>query len=136
MDNAPKIFLTLELEGSTCHVKSVEKRDFVVRLKDTFGFKKKTKKKENKEDGNKVIKQGTYDAKILECVPAVKHLNLCRDAYDYMVSSEVPHWFTVKSGDRIKTWRRMSEKERLNSHMSHIASSEGAIRFSYNILED
>ena len=132
MNSEPKISLTLVLEGSACRETGEYKEgEFTILAKDLLDGKKRTKK-----EGEKLIKKGTYKRKKYEYVPATKHINMCYDAYLYMISSECPHWFETKEGPRLKVWARLSEASRLNRHMAAIASANHALSYSYSILED
>lgn len=63
--------------------------------------------------------------------PATQKLNLCKEAYDYMISSE--GWTEVASKH---DWSRTSKKMRVKLHLMHIAESLGGSLLDFAILED
>lgn len=65
-----------------------------------------------------------------KCRPAKQVINICNEAYEYMISKEAP-WF-VKPG----LWVQLSKKLRLEKHLENITQSLGGIKYTYNILED
>ena len=62
--------------------------------------------------------------------PAKQVINLCNEAYEYMISKEAP-WF-VKPG----LWVQLSKKARLEKHLENITQSLGGVNYTYNVLED
>ena len=62
--------------------------------------------------------------------PATQSLNICKDAYRYMVSTECPPW------SKPKVWNTMKPKERLESHLQRITKELGGTSFTYQIFED
>lgn len=65
-----------------------------------------------------------------KCKPATQSLNICKDAYRYMVSAECPSW------SKPKVWNTMKPKERLEAHLQKITEELGGISFTYQIFED
>lgn len=62
--------------------------------------------------------------------PATQSLNICKDAYRYMVSTECPSW------SKSKVWNTMKPKERLEAHLQRIAEGLGGVSYTYQIFED
>ena len=132
MNSEPKISLTLMLEGSTCReTGEFIEGEFIIKNKDLIDGKKKPPK-----ERDKIVKKGKYKRKKYEYIPASKHINICYDAYLYMISSECPHWFETKEGPRLKVWSKLTPAARLNKHMAAIASANHALTYSYSVLED
>ena len=84
----------------------------------------------NNPEGKEVVKKGKYTYTPLYAIPAMKKINLCKEAFEYMTSSEAPEW--IKKGE----WDRMSKKQRLDAHMSRLCEANNGISYSYIILED
>ena len=63
--------------------------------------------------------------------PATQKLNLCKEAYDYMISSEGYVGIASKHD-----WSRTSKKMRVKLHLMHIAESLGGSLLDFAILED
>lgn len=104
MDNIIKISLTIVVEGST-----------LVRKSEPITLGKKNRKH--------------YP---LSSKDAIYHVNLTKEAYDYMTSSESPDWARVKF---IK-WKKLKPEERLELHMKRISDSYKGKSYKYSILED
>ena len=143
MDTSIKINLSIVLPGRTmlseqeCSEKLIE-----------FKYNKRTKKKERivtiTYDKNKVTPErlfldyrdesGRYKEPIFfvtrNSIPAKKAINITKEAYDYMVSSECPEW--AKMGE----WKQLSRIKRLTQHMQRICENEGGISFEFQIFDD
>ena len=63
-------------------------------------------------------------------IPCKKSINISKEAYDYMVSSECPEWA------RIGEWKQLSRIKRLTQHMQRICENEGGISFEFQIFDD
>lgn len=124
MNNNIKISLTIELEGSTLIRKSEpEVLNYVVTKKDLSA-------KHNIKDGNKVIKRKKIEYYPLVAKPAAMHINICQEAYEYMISNECPSWI------KPKVWAVMNSQARLESHLVRICQHHKGHSFTYVILED
>lgn len=104
MDNIIKISLTIIVEGST-----------LVRKSEPINLGKKNRKH--------------YP---LETKDAIYHINLTKEAYDYMVSEESPAWARAK----FLKWKKLKPEERLELHMKRISDSYKGKSYKYSILED
>lgn len=62
--------------------------------------------------------------------PATQSLNICKDAYNYMISGECPYW------SKPKVWNAMNKKERLESHLQRITEGLGGVSYTYQVFED
>lgn len=62
--------------------------------------------------------------------PATQSLNICKDAYRYMVSTECPSW------SKPKIWNTMKPKERLEAHLQRITEGLGGVSYTYQIFKD
>lgn len=56
-------------------------------------------------------------------------INLTEDAYNYMLN-------TPPSAKFFKDWKKMSEDERLRTHLDLIAHDRRALSYSYEIIDD
>ena len=126
MNNNIKISLTINLEGSTLVRKSVpEVIKYALTERDLNPYKKWKGK-----DGLKVVRRGSFKHFSYETKPASQHINMTQESYDYMVSSECPHWIAPK------VWNVMSAKERLESHLQRVCEYYNGTSYTYEILED
>lgn len=143
MDTSIKVNLSIVLPGRTmlseqeCSEKLIE-----------FKYNKRTKKKERivtiTYDSNKVTPErlfldyrdtsGRHKEPIFfvtrNSIPAKKTINITKEAYDYMVSSECPEW--AKMGE----WKQLSRIKRLTQHMQRICENEGGTAFEFQIFDD
>ena len=58
-----------------------------------------------------------------------QNINLTSDAYQYMISTEVPYFSTIKE------WKNKSRKERLKVHLDRIAENFNEKSYSFEILD-
>jgi hypothetical protein len=79
-----------------------------------------------KENGRELI---TFYTR--KCIPAKQSLNISRDAYKYMTSTE-----SCLSSIKQQRWASMSKKERLEAHLAEIVSSVKGVSFTYKVFED
>ena len=75
--------------------------------------------------------QEVLHIKTRKCIPAKQSINICKDAYEAMTSSEIPYKVRNKS-----EWFAMSKKQRLEKHLDDIASHMGGVVESYVVFED
>lgn len=75
-------------------------------------------------------KKETIFFKTRTCVPASQSINISRDAYNYMTSSECPYW--SKRGE----WDSKSIEGRLQAHLHRIAEQVGGYKSTYQVFED
>lgn len=71
--------------------------------------------------------------------PARQHINLTREAYDYMINGEFcPEWFrSPESRNNSNYWKNvLDEKARIKLHLERLAESLGGTLESFEILED
>lgn len=78
--------------------------------------------------GNKVKKE-TLTVHTRKNRLVTQHMNVSKEAYDYMI--ETPVDSKLK-----RTWATLPKTERLNHHFNLIARDLGAVHFSYEILQD
>lgn len=126
MNTEPKILLTIELEGGVLLKGEPEVRKYALTKKDLFP----NQKFKNKE-GSKVIKKGKYEFTPTTTIPATQKITMCKDAYDYMISSACPEWFK-----NLKEWKKMSEEQRLKLHLLRTCQHFGGKSFTYQIIDD
>lgn len=75
--------------------------------------------------------QKVLHIKTRKCIPARQSLNICKEAYEAMTSSEIP--YKVR---KVSEWLAMSKKQRLEKHLDDIAAQLGGVVGSYVIFED
>ena len=142
MDTSIKVNLSIVLPGSTM----LSEQECSKQLKDTIIKKGKkkiiTKTVYNKENNteNRIFldykdNDGIRHREPLffmtrNTIPCKKSINISKEAYDYMVSSECPEW--ARTGE----WKQLSRIKRLTSHMQRICDNEGGISFEFQIFED
>lgn len=115
MDNNIKVLLTIELQGSKM-VKGEE-----------ISYKSIVKSKYGK-DKPKEIK---FKHRDIICKPATQHISINTDAYNYMRSkAEVPYW------ENKGRWVKISNKERLESHLQRMCEHFNGISYTYQVLDD
>lgn len=82
------------------------------------------------KDGKKSKESLVYYTRKNKTVQQV--INLSEEAYDYYVSSEVPHGYSAHA----HSWETMSKKQRLEWHLKSICSSLGGKMGSYVVFND
>lgn len=119
-----KISLTVNVPGGTRHFKGMKKVPYVITKQDCTTIKLPFK------IGSKVVKKGY--AKIPEYIyeDSQVHINMRKEAYNYMSSQEQPEKYYKKD------WKRLKPEQRIAWHMQYIANSYNGTSYSYNILED
>ena len=133
MNTEPKILLTINLEGGILLKGEKEVRKYYLTKKDLYPnqtFKGNT--------GNKIVKSGKYVHIPVFQSEAKQKVTLCKEAYDYMTSTEVPNWFTPYKPlkERIKEWRKLDEKARLELHLARTCRHFHGKSFTYQIVDD
>ena len=142
MDTSIKVNLSIVLPGSTM----LSEQECSKQLKDTIIKKGKkkiiTKTVYNKENNteNRIFldykdNDGIRHREPLffmtrNTIPCKKSINISKEAYDYMVSTECPAW------EKMGEWKQLSRIKRLTSHMQRICDNEGGISFEFRIVED
>ena len=106
------------LSSQACEENATENYDKMkIEVKTSISGKKKSK--------TEVITVSTRKSRLIR-----QNINLTSDAYQYMISKEVPYFSTHKQ------WGNMSRKERLKSHLDRIAENFNAKNYSFEILDD
>ena len=141
MDTSIKVNLSIVLQGRTM----LSEQKCSKQLKDTIVKKGKkkiiTKTVYNKENNteNRIFldykdASGRHKEPIYfmtrNTIPCKKSINISKEAYDYMVSSECPEW--AKPGE----WKQLSKIKRLTAHMQRICENERGISFEFQIFDD
>ena len=75
-------------------------------------------------------KTKTVKLKTSRCKPCVQTISMSKEAYQYMISNEVPS-FSTKSA-----WNKMTVEQRLVAHLNETASSLGGKLVDYTIYPD
>lgn len=65
-----------------------------------------------------------------KCIPILQVINMSEEAYQYMISNEVPS-FSNRS-----TWMKMSKEQRLVAHLNETATHLGGKLASYCVYPD
>lgn len=134
MNTEPKILLTINLEGGVLIKGEKEVRKYYLTKKDLF-----PNQKFKGDAGNKIIRSGKYTYTPLVPSVAKQKITLCKEAYEYMTSpSDIPEWYSPYKPfkERARLWRKLSEEERLNLHLSRTCLHFGGKSFTYQIVED
>ena len=126
MNFEPKLLLTIVVEGGTLIKGEPEIKRFSLTKKDLF-----PNQKFKGNEGNKVIKSGTYKSTPLIAKDAVLKTRVCKEAYDSMVSSLCPSWF--KNPNK---WRKLSATERLEINLARTCEQFGGKSFSYTLIDE
>lgn len=142
MDTSIKVNLSIVLQGRTM----LSEQECSKQLKDTIIKKGKkkiiTKTVYNKENNteNRIFldykdNDGIRHREPLffmtrNTIPCKKSINISKEAYDYMVSSECPEW--ARAGE----WKQLSRIKRLTAHMQRICENERGISFEFQIFDD
>ena len=143
MDTSIKVNLSIVLQGSTMLSEQECSKQLI-----EYKYNKNTKKKEkvirlaydvDKVTPNRLFldykdASGRHKEPIYfmtrNTIPCKKSINISKEAYDYMVSSECPEWA------RIGEWKQLSRIKRLTQHMQRICENEKGISFEFQIFED
>lgn len=82
------------------------------------------------------IKTKVYKIHLRKSKTATQSINICKEAYDYMLSTPTEGKYNrlTKAGKRI--WETMSIKDRLKMHFDSIANDLHAISYSFEVLND
>ena len=142
MDTSIKVNLSIVLQGRTM----LSEQECSKQLKDTIVKKGKkkiiTKTGYNKENNteNRIFldykdNDGIRHREPLffmtrNTIPCKKSINISKEAYDYMISSECPEW--ARAGE----WKQLSRIKRLTAHMQRICENERGISFEFQIFDD
>ena len=142
MDTSIKVNLSIVLQGRTM----LSEQECSKQLKDTIVKKGKKKiitktfyNKENNTENRIFLDYKDNDGirhreplffMTRNTIPCKKSINISKEAYDYMVSSECPEW--AKPGE----WKQLSKIKRLTAHMQRICENERGISFEFQIFDD
>lgn len=124
-----KVNLTIELPGRTmlskqeC-LKQLKNNEIVEDFDKMEEFSLRIYDPETKK--NLIIKP-----RIRKCKPAIQSLNICKEAYEYMIGIG-----STPSSIKVNNWLMMSKQSRLEYHLREISESLGGISFTYQIIED
>lgn len=140
-----KVNLTITLKGSVLLSKE---ECLKTTLKEIIKKNKKTGKSYKKlievqvEDFDKMDKhticltdengknEEYYNYYTRKCKPAYQTININKEAYSYMISSECPEW------SNNKTWSHLNKIQRLEEHLKRIAEGLNGSIVSYKVLDD
>ena len=144
MDTSIKVNLSIVLQGSTMLSEQECSKQLI-----KYVYNKHTKKKEevvtlaydmDKVTSNRLFldyrdESGDRHKEPIHfltrnTIPCKKSINISKEAYDYMVSSECPEW--ARAGE----WKQLSRIKRLTQHMQRICENEKGISFEFQIFED
>lgn len=120
MDTNVKISVTMEIPGATRHFSFMRRKK--VTMQDT------TVEPLPERLANKIV--GTAKYPEYEYVPARRHINMCREAYDYMTSEQKPEGYFGKP------WKKLNKAQRLEWHLDELRKQFNAINVTYVVLED
>lgn len=125
METQIKVILNVELKGAT-------------RVRDDryewINYEIKKKDISNnviKSEANSIVKKGRMRHYNYNVKPATLHVNICKEAYDYMTSNDCPSWV-----HKAKEWKKMDTNQRLENHLNRLCQHHNGVSFTYEILED
>lgn len=121
MNTDIKISVTFEIPGATRHFLFMRRKK--ITLQDTV------KQSLPEKEANRIV--GTAKFPEYEYVPARRHVNMTKEAYDWMTSEE-----SKPEGYYGKPWRKLNRNERLEHHLAMLSKQFGAFKFSYVVLDD
>ena len=144
MDTSIKVNLSIVLQGSTMlseqecskqlieykYNKATKKNEKVIKL--AYDMDKVTPNRLflDYKDNNSIRHKEPIYFMTRNSIPCKKTINISKEAYDYMVSSECPEWA------RVGEWKQLSRIKRLTQHMQRICENENGISFEFQIFED
>lgn len=133
MNTEPKILLTINLEGGILLKGEPEVRKYYLTKKDLF-----PSQKFKNGSGNKVIRSGKYVHIPVTQSEAKQCITLCKEAYDYMTSTEVPNWFAPNKPLKVrqKEWSAFTAEQRLELHLARTCHHFGGKSFTYQIIDE
>jgi len=133
MNTEPKILLTINLEGGVLLRGEPEVKKYYLTKKDLF-----PSQKFKGDTGKKVIRSGKYVHIPVTQSEAKQKVTMCKEAYDYMTSNEVPSWFVPYKPlrERQKTWGNLTETARLELHLARTCRHFGGKSFTYQIIDE
>lgn len=133
MNTEPKILLTINLEGGVLLRGEREVRKYYLTKKDLF-----PNQKFKGNSGDKIIRSGKYVHTPLVQSEAKQKITLCKEAYDYMTSTEVPKWYMPYKPQKVrdKEWCSLSEEARLNVHLKRTCEHFRGKSYTYQIIDD
>ena len=132
MSTVIKIFLTINLEGSTLVRKSEEEKlHFIIRKKDLYPEMSVEREKLPKEEAEKIIKQGYASHHSLEAKPARLHINLSLEAYEHMRGA-----LSCPFGIKMDKWTTKTPEQRLEYHLDRLCMHHNGTSYSYEILDN
>lgn len=132
MSTVIKIFLTINLEGSTLVRKSEEEKlHFIIRKKDLYPEMSVEREKLPKEEAEKIIKQGYASHHSLEAKPARLHINLSLEAYEHMRGT-----LSCPFGIKMDKWAIKTPEQRLEYHLDRLCMHHNGTSYSYEILDN
>ena len=125
--NDVKLNLSIVLQGRTMYSQQVAENKPELLKTEKFEFKtsyynKKTRKKNTKQE--------IIFYQVRTCIPAKQNINICKGAYEDMVSDSCPK--DIKPKD----WNRMNKTARLEYHLDLICKNFNGISYTYKIFED
>lgn len=144
MDTSIKVNLSIVLQGSTMlseqecskqlieykYNKATKKNEKVIKL--AYDVDKVTPNRLflDYKDNNGIRHKEPIYFMTRNTIPCKKTINISKEAYDYMVSSECPEWA------RVGEWKQLSKIKRLTQHMQRICENENGISFEFQIFDD
>ena len=119
MDANVKISVTMEIPGATRHFSFMRRKKITMQDTSVDVLPEKL--------ANKIV--GTAKYPEYEYVNAKKHINMCREAYEYMTSEQKPDGYFGKP------WKKLNRTQRLEWHLEELAKQFNAKSVTYVILE-
>lgn len=84
---------------------------------------------------NEEGKQEQINFSTRKSIPAMQSLNLCKDAYIYMIGkNNKPEWY--KAPNPKQRWELLSNSQRLKAHLNRICQEFGGTSYTYKVFDD
>lgn len=97
---------------------------------DHIGIYVETKKFDKATKKSKVVKECLH-VFVRKCIPAHQSRNFTYDSYEWMISED-----SCPAKIKFALWKKMSKKERLETHLMDCCHDMGGRSFTYEVLPD
>ena len=124
--NVIKITANFELPGSTMFGKETCQKNLKECTKYNYLIVEDRVKKDKKIE----VKREKLQFFTRKSIPALQVINMSEEAYQYMISNEVPS-FSTKN-----VWNKMTKEQRLVAHLNETAAYLGGKLVDYTVYPD
>lgn len=137
MDNI-KLRLSLSVPGA----QMLSRQECLKNPKDSYDIDKMSVRYTTGEGRRRKVRTDILVIKTRKSRQARHNINICNEAYDYMISDDTPpapkysRIVKSKKGAPVSIWSTMSVSERLKVHLDLIAKDFNATDYTYEVLDD